>query len=143
MTELEYKRQQRKHQTAEEFTPPALVNEMLDKLPKEVWEDSTKTFIDPAAGEGAFLIEILKRKLDLNHPPLQAISTLFAVELMQDNTEEMKSRLLNILKEKTTLTPLGLEEAQRIIDHNLVCSDAFKWDYDNWRPKERKAKKLF
>lgn len=45
----------------EVFTPPELINEMLNQLPREVWEDKTKTWFDPAAGKGNFPILILKR----------------------------------------------------------------------------------
>lgn len=45
----------------EVFTPPALINEMLDKLPEEVWSDTTKTFFDPCAGKGNFPIQVVKR----------------------------------------------------------------------------------
>ena len=46
MTSLEHKRKVRRKQTAEDFTPPELVNEMLDKLPVEVFSDPSKTFLD-------------------------------------------------------------------------------------------------
>jgi predicted phosphodiesterase len=26
---------------------------------------------------------------------------------------------------------------KRIIEKNIVCTDMFEWDYDNWRPKVR------
>ena len=42
-------------------TPVALVNEMLDKLPKEVFKSNNSTFLDPGFGNGTFLIEIVKR----------------------------------------------------------------------------------
>ena len=45
----------------EVFTPSELINEMLDKLPSEIWSDKTKTFFDPAAGRGNFPIEVIKR----------------------------------------------------------------------------------
>ena len=45
----------------EVFTPPELINEMLDKLPADTWTDKTKTFFDPAAGKGNFPIEVIKR----------------------------------------------------------------------------------
>ena len=48
-------RKARQKQTAEIFTPDYLVNEMLDQLPKTVWEEN-KTFCDPACGNGQFLI---------------------------------------------------------------------------------------
>lgn len=45
----------------EVFTPPVLINEMLDQLPNEIWSDKTKTFFDPASGNGNFHIQVLKR----------------------------------------------------------------------------------
>ena len=45
----------------EVFTPPKLANEILDLLPKEVWSDSTITFLDPAVKTGIFLREITSR----------------------------------------------------------------------------------
>lgn len=45
----------------EVFTPPSLINEMLDQLPQELFSDPSKTWFDPAAGKGNFPIEILKR----------------------------------------------------------------------------------
>ena len=45
----------------EVFTPPELINEMLDQLDPTVWSDSTKTFFDPCAGKGKFPIKIVKR----------------------------------------------------------------------------------
>lgn len=48
---IEHKRKARRKQTAEEFTPLSLVNEMLDKLPPEVFQDPSKTFCDNSAGQ--------------------------------------------------------------------------------------------
>jgi type I restriction-modification system DNA methylase subunit len=45
----------------EVFTPVELINEMLDQLPNEVWSDPNKTWFDPAAGNGNFHIQVLKR----------------------------------------------------------------------------------
>jgi len=59
---IEERRSERKKQTAEVFTPPKLVSDMLDKLPDTVWEDG-KTFCDPACGDGNFLIQVLWRKI--------------------------------------------------------------------------------
>ena len=138
MTELQQKRQERKKETAEDFTPSTLVNEMLDKLPEEVWYDTSKTFLDNSAGNGNFLIAILKRKLEARTEPLQALSTIYGVELMPDNVEEMKERLLELIPE--SLHP----HAKEIIDYNIVCHDALTWDYDNWcSPNSDKPTPLF
>lgn len=140
MTELEHKRKARRKETAEDFTPIPLVDEMLDKLPSEVWSPK-KTFIDNSAGNGNFLVRVLARKLSHNHPPLQALSTIYGVEFMPDNVEEMKQRLLDTLPE---LDDTQKQQAIDIINHNIVCHDALTWDYENWRkPKRSKAKPLF
>ena len=45
----------------EVFTPPELVNQMLDLLPPELFRDKSTTFLDPACKSGVFLREIAKR----------------------------------------------------------------------------------
>ena len=45
----------------EVFTPPALVNKILDQLPLSLWSDSKATFLDPVSKTGVFLREIAKR----------------------------------------------------------------------------------
>lgn len=140
MTESEHKRKLRRKQTAEDFTPIPLVNEMLDKLPVEVFSDPTKTFLDNSAGNGNFLVEVLRRKIfSFGHPPLQAISTIYAVELMPDNVEEMKERLLELL---LPLSDEDLKKAKKIINHNIVCANALTFDFENWK-KPMKSKPLF
>jgi site-specific DNA-methyltransferase (adenine-specific) len=45
----------------EVFTPPTVVNQMLDLLPPELWHDPKATFLDPVCKTGVFLREIAKR----------------------------------------------------------------------------------
>jgi site-specific DNA-methyltransferase (adenine-specific) len=45
----------------EVFTPPTLVNAMLDVLPEEVWSNHTYRWLDPATKSGVFLRETYKR----------------------------------------------------------------------------------
>jgi len=45
----------------EVFTPPSLVNEILDLLPIELWSNSDAKFLDPASKSGVFLREMAKR----------------------------------------------------------------------------------
>ncbi len=45
----------------EVFTPPKLVNEILDILPQELFENKETTFLDPVSKSGVFLREIVKR----------------------------------------------------------------------------------
>src|SRR5690554_2365933 len=61
---IKSKRRVRKH--GEVFTPKRIVNKMID-LPgiREACYNLTSTFLEPAAGEGIFLSEILNRKLKM------------------------------------------------------------------------------
>ena len=52
----------------EVFTPPEIVNKMLDLLPQELFADPNTTFLDPATKTGVFLREIAKRCLDAQLP---------------------------------------------------------------------------
>ncbi|MBC7259479.1 MAG: Eco57I restriction-modification methylase domain-containing protein [Chloroflexi bacterium] len=45
----------------EVFTPPNIVNQMLDLLPSELWRDPNATFLDPCCKSGVFLREIARR----------------------------------------------------------------------------------
>ncbi len=54
-------KEEKKKQFGEVFTPPALVNEILDQLPADIWGDPNKTWLDNSCGEGAFLIEVKRR----------------------------------------------------------------------------------
>lgn len=84
----------------EVFTPKKIVKLMLDQPEiKEACEDLTATFLEPAAGEGAFLVAILERKLKMvakkfnksikqfENYSLLALSTLYGIELLEDNAQ--------------------------------------------------------
>ena len=48
----------------EVFTPPEIVNKMLDMLPQELFSDPNTTFLDPVCKSGVFLREIAKRLIE-------------------------------------------------------------------------------
>lgn len=93
---IEQRREDRLKQTGEVFTPNLLVNQMLSKLPDEVWEEG-KTFCDPACGNGNFLIHVLWRKMQRGHNPLEALRSVYGVDIMRDNIRECRLRLLKII----------------------------------------------
>ena len=47
----------------EVFTPPEIVNNILDMLPEKLWNDKNAKFLDPSCKSGVFLREIAKRLL--------------------------------------------------------------------------------
>jgi len=121
----------RKKNLGEVFTPRELVNEILDKLSESVWIDSSRTFLDNSCGNGNFLVEVLKRKLQYgHHNPSQALSTIYGVDIMKDNIEECRERLLHIAnvhyKSRYEFTK---RRNEKIINRNIVCADALTYDY--------------
>ena len=48
----------------EVFTPPSLVNDILDILPAELWRNPDAKFLDPVCKSGVFLREIAKRLMN-------------------------------------------------------------------------------
>lgn len=89
MSEKIIKSADRVKNIGEVFTPKKTVDFMLDQPEVKAKVNSlTATFLEPSAGEGAFLVEILRRKLayaktqasdnqDLQNKFLQVLSTLF------------------------------------------------------------------
>lgn len=80
--------------TAEIFTPLELCEKLIDEnIPESVLKNPNSTFIDQSAGSGNFLVA-LQSKLKKYHS-IEHINNhmLYAVELMQDNHEEMCRRL--------------------------------------------------
>ena len=115
---------ERKKQLGEVFTPSELVNEMLDKLPQQELCNPIKVIGDIAGcGNGNFLIAILERRMKVGVSHLDALKTIYGVDIMQDNVIECKRRL-----------SLGSEDLEiwKILDNNIICADALNPDHDGW-----------
>lgn len=110
--------------TGEIFTPTPLVQEMLDKLPADVFLDPTKTFLDNACGDGQFLSEVLIRKMENGSSFEDALSTIYGVDLMQDNVDLCRERLL-----------CGQEHLRHIVVRNIVCYDGLTYNYSFGEPE--------
>jgi|TARA_B100001964_G_C14084745_1_gene531988 hypothetical protein len=104
--------------TGEVFTPTILVEEMLDKMDQELFKNLTKTFVDNSCGDGQFLASVLYRKLKNGIDFETALSTIYGVELMKDNVELCRERLL-----------CGREDLRHIVEKNIVCADALRYHY--------------
>jgi hypothetical protein len=104
--------------TGEVFTPTHTVQHILAKIPKEQFTDPAKTFLDNSCGDGQFLGEVLIRKMENGSTFEQALSTIYGVDLMQDNVDECRKRLL-----------CGRTDLAHIVERNIVCHDALTYDY--------------
>lgn len=130
----------------EVFTPKRIVNKMLD-IPglKDACENLTATFLEPAAGEGAFLVAILERKLNMvsekynkdliqyENYSLLALTTLYGIELLEDNAQtcvmNMFQQYYDKYKEQVEhhggkLKEKVLDSAKKIISLN-ICNGNF------------------
>lgn len=104
--------------TQEVFTPTPMVQDILDKLDPNLFQDAKQDFIDPTCGDGQFLGEVLIRKLDRGIDFETALSSLYGVDLMQDNVELCRDRLL-----------CGQEHLRHIVEKNIVQGNALECNY--------------
>ena len=88
-------RENRKKVTGEVFTPPEILNEMLFALNETDWKEG-KTFCDQSCGNGNMLVAILEYKLKLGHNITNALKAIYGIDIMRDNIQECRLRLLRI-----------------------------------------------
>jgi len=138
-------------QTGEVFTPLSLVDEILEKFPDDVWMPS-KTFLDPACGDGNFLVRVVAWRIWLGSTPEEALKSTYGVDIMQDNVNHTRFRLLTnafyayhhnkdkLLKHLTyndeqNITKMDgykgfVQKYKHIVYKNIVCHDALTYDYN-------------
>jgi len=97
----------------EVFTAQREVNAMLD-LVKDETERIESRFLEPACGNGNFLAEILQRKLavvtqryaksqlEWERYAVLAVSSIYGVEILEDNANECRERLITIFVNEYT-----------------------------------------
>ena len=125
----------------EVFTAEREVNAMLD-LVKQETERIDSRFLEPACGTGNFLAEILRRKLavvksrygknpdDYERYAVIAVTSIYGVDLLQDNVDECRNRMFEIFdKEYTAICAMWADDETRmavhhILKHNILCGDA-------------------
>ncbi len=146
MTE-QIKSRQRVADHGEVFTAPREVNAMLD-LVKQETERVDSRFLEPACGDGNFVVEILRRKLAAakkratpprkkSPDPLEyerqsviAIASIYGIDLLSDNVQACRKRLYDIWNaEYEAVCGKETDEACRkavrfILSRNIVCGNA-------------------
>ncbi|MBA8908024.1 DNA methyltransferase [Aminobacter ciceronei] len=121
----------------EVFTPPWLVEKMLDLVKGET-ERIDARFLEPACGSGNFLVPVLQRKLaavelkfgksdfEKRHYSLLALMCTYGVELLPDNIAECRTNLLEILVDYMKIDESDdlYKAASYVLSQNLVHGDA-------------------
>lgn len=135
----------------EVFTNEREVKAMLD-LVKIESERIDSRFLEPAMGDGNFLAEVLNRKLnsvDAKYKTIQfeweryaiiALSSIYGVDILQDNAIECRSRLYKIFEDryfslfKEKCNPDCTKSAEFLLSRNILWGDAL--DFTN--PENKK-----
>lgn len=145
----------------EVFTSEREVNAMLD-LVKQETERVDSRFLEPACGDGNFLAEILRRKLEAAKkratPPRRkkplpleferqsviAVTSVYGIEILYDNVLACRERLYNIWNEayeticKKEVSDECRDAVRFILSRNIVCGDALHFNTvdENGSPKK-------
>lgn len=138
------KSKKRVNDHGEVFTAEREVNAMLD-LVKHETERIDSRFLEPACGNGNFLAEVLRRKLvviedryaksqiEFERYSVIAISSIYGVDILEDNAIECRERLFNIFNDKYTLLykKQCKEECRSsvrfILNRNILWGDALNF----------------
>ena len=138
----------------EVFTPRHMVDRMLDLVREELETGPDfvdKTFLEPAAGDGNFLVAILHRKLraiEKRYQPkfwpdesLFAVASIYGIELLEDNHREAKEAMVAefLSFHANHGNPCGPRTLLRraatfLIDANVIRGDTLTGL--NWRGEE-------
>ena len=125
----------------EVFTLDREVNAMLDLVKQETVRIDSR-FLEPACGNGNFLAEILRRKLEIvkkrysksqieyERYSILALSSIYGVEILEDNVKECRERILGIFVDtylkyyrKTSKIDF-VKAAEFVINRNILWGDA-------------------
>ena len=125
----------------EVFTHKREVNAMLDLVKIETRRIDSR-FLEPACGSGNFLVEILQRKLNVvgqkygknqleyERYAIIAISSIYGIDILEDNVEEARMRLFEIFDKRYTkrYNKSCKEECKKsvrfVLKRNILCGDA-------------------
>ena len=141
------KSRQRVADHGEVFTPPWLVEAMLD-LVKDETERIDSRFLEPACGSGNFLVRILQRKLaavelkfgksdfERRQYALLALMCTYGIELLEDNIAECRANMLEVLDNYLRLGESDelYRAASYVLSQNLVHGDALKMRTNDDQP---------
>ena len=136
------KSRQRVADHGEVFTNPREVNAMLDLVRDESFRLDSR-FLEPACGDGNFLIEILRRKLSLlqdtksptdwEFQSLIAIGSCYGIDILPDNAEACRTRLEEYVlsqhpaSERLPVDSPYLLSLRYMLQKNIVCGDALTY----------------
>lgn len=130
------KTKQRVKDFGEVFTNEREVKAMCDLIDQETWDNIAITFLEPACGNGNFLVEIYRRKLEkcqTEKDGLKALASIVGIDIQADNIQESRYRLKQMYCDKfPNASDFALQMADMILKNNIICGDSLKI-MDKWR----------
>ena len=135
------KSKQRVVDHGEVFTNEREVKAMCDLVSHECDRIDSR-FLEPACGDGNFLAEVLQRKLntvkrlykksnyDYERYSVLAVTSIYGVDILQDNCKDCRNRLYDIWnKDYTNICKGSCNEETRnavrfILEKNILCGNA-------------------
>lgn len=135
------KSKKRVAERGEVFTAEREVKAMCDLVAQECDRIDSR-FLEPACGNGNFLAEILTRKLntvkklyksntyDYERYSVLAVTSVYGVDIMQDNVFECRERLFNLWNKgykavcKKAVNPDTQDAVKYILTKNILCGNA-------------------
>ena len=112
-------RKKEKKEFGEAFTPKELIDEMLDKLPEEVWYDPNLKWLDPANGIGNFPMVVYSRLME-------SLENIGGLKDKQKRHDHIIRNMLYMVE----LNPRNVEISRRIFgeEANIYCGDFLEDD---------------
>jgi len=108
---------ERKDIYGEVFTPPFIIDELLDQIPAKIWKDPTAQWLDPCAGKGQFLARALPRLMD-------ALAPAFP------NPTRRKNHILTQMWTMVEINPVNVRAIRQEfgIHARVHCADFLAWN---------------
>ncbi len=142
------KSKKRVKEFGEVFTPEHIVKQMCDYCEPHISALDKKVF-EPTCGNGNFLVEILRRKINSIPPRVKnaktharkngisklefyiliALSNIYAVDIQQDNIDESRERMREIIYDYTKNIKTSiyfLNAIDEILKNNIILGDSLK-----------------
>ena len=95
-TRIEYQEYNLADENWEDFTPVEICK-ILFEGQDELFSNFKKTFCDPCCGTGNIIRYLLRERLNNCKKPIdvyKALETIYGTELMEDNIEECRQKML-------------------------------------------------
>jgi len=125
-----YRSKERAKLYGEVFTPPEIVDMMLDMVKEDI-ENIYKTVLEPSCGNGNFVVAIVERRMKAaknDREKLIGLSNVYGIDIMEDNIMETRERTMKVVEQYIS-SPKAIKVAQHIINTNIIHGDFLLMQY--------------